>query len=675
MWRPVYPQGNLEHPSQSTLRDANNKGLDASNTTWGSSILSNHDGKFTHSPRSTERRAKHAADKAFLRMQLLDKSPMSTDWRIPLDILQQAAEQLGLQESEGTETIMVPEGSLARLNGGSGGALWEIKLRNGCQVQILDRETRITDQRPVVLRGSPQTRDIAKEIISSAISGFNDPNPTVFRQPGITFVRSTSSDRNVLSREPPVRAVWTARSDVTRRKRPHQVKPPRTWTATTLANYIEDLVDSNVSRSMHDRLDQKGETHVDEIADIIRGLFNDPSKGEIIFVRALNSALTFLYKFELIHLVRALFLRAEELKIKMVPETFNIMLRGAAAAKDLHNFTFILKIMIKRSVRPNAATWVAFLMAIESKPVKLQILDTMRSMEMLQDRSTIKDAVAQITSGEMVGYLKSGQDLHAFMGDMDNRYGPDWLSVEAANRILHDIGGQGAISEASELFKIMADRSLRPDTTSFNTLLGHCLYQRKVPAAMHLLTSMELDWTLIPDSSTFDLIFKLGWNLRHYNICRVAWHYACMSGKVSYRMHKLVLQSLLRDPSTKIQTIGEAWRASAGQFIVGSAFSGEGHSPKIPQPDYSSSDTNVNSDLLALPEIDGKLMREEAARLLIETDLMSVSSRRPLQRFSSLLRQAWLKDTRVLEKDKLARDVDSLKSMLQNPVNIPWRPI
>ncbi|KAI9699690.1 MAG: hypothetical protein M1836_002724 [Candelina mexicana] len=619
-------------------------------------------------------RAKHAADKAFIRMQRLDKSTRSTDWRLPLGILQQAAEQLELQESEGTETIMVPEGSLARLIGGSGGALWEIKLRNGCQVQILDRETKINDHLPVVLRGSPETRDIAKEIISSAISGPNDPSSTAFRQPGITFVRSNSSDRNVLGREPPVRAVWNARSDVARRKRPHQVKPPRAWTATTLANYIEDLVDSNVSRSMHDRLYQKGETHVYEIADIITELFNDPSKGEIIFVRALNSALTFLYKFELIHLVRELFLRAEELKIKMVPETFNIMLRGAAAAKDLHNFTFILQIMIKRSVRPNAATWVAFLMAIESKPVKLQILNTMRLMNMLQDRSTIKDAVAQVTSGEMVGYLKSGQDLHAFMGDMDNRYGPEWLSVEAANRILHDMGGQGAISEASELFKIMADRSLRPDTNSFNTLLGHCLYQRKVPAAIHLLTSMKLDWTLNPDNSTFDLIFKLGWNLRYYNLCRVAWHYACMSGKVSYRMHKLVLQSLLQDPPAKIQTTGEAWRASAGQFIVGSAFSGEGHSPMIPQPGYSYSDTNVNSDLLALPTMADKLMREEAARLLIETDLSSVSSRRPLQPFWSLLRHASLKDTMVLNKAKLARDANSPKSMLQKPVDIPWRP-
>ncbi|KAI9709206.1 MAG: hypothetical protein M1812_007729 [Candelaria pacifica] len=664
-----YLQGNPKGVRHSSACNADVKELDTSNIPLASSIPSDHGRKFTRTPWSTEKRTKHAANKAVDRRQLLNQFTKSTDWRIPLSILQGAFAHSGLEEPEGSEIINVPEEKLARLTGVSGSALWESKVPNGCQVEILGKGNRIDECRSIALRGTPRARDIAREIISSTISGPDKRVPTTFPWPNITFARSESRNCDRGSEEPIVRAVWTATPNVTRQIRWHEIRPPETWTASTLANYIEDLVNSNVSQS---RLYESGELHA-KIAETISGLFNDPNKADIIFVRALNCSLNFLYKFEMIHMVRALFLRAEELKIQMVPETFNIMLRGAAAAKDLHNFTFLLQIMIKRSVRPNSATWVAFLMAVGSKAAKLQIINIMRSTNMLQDRSILKDAAAQVISGEMVGYLKSGQGLHALLGDMDKRYGQEWLSVGAANRILHDMGGQGAISEAFELFKAMDDRFLRPDITSFNTLLGHCLYQQNVLAALRILEIMELEWTLVPDRITLDLIFKLGWNCYHYNICRVAWHYACMAGNVSYKMQKLVFRSLLQDIFTETKTIGEVWRASAGQFIVGNAISGKGQGMKSLQRDYCSSNVNVDSGLPVLPKVPDKLENEKAAGLLIKADLMSASSRQPLQPFSALLRQAWLKDTMEVNKENSMRKgaVHTLNWKVQNAVVIP----
>ncbi len=677
---PSYPQAALDDTSYSLERDADIKVSDAFDKFWTPSIPSDRLRDFTRTPRSTERRAKHADDKVFVRRQLLDKCKTSTDWRIPLSMLQRAAGQLGVQESEGTAVIIVPEGALPRLSGDPGGALWEMKTRNGCEVEILGIEDRIGDCRPIKLRGTPQAREIAKETIASAVSGADNPAPdgpnaTILRPPNVSFARSESWDCEVRQKEPPARAVW---SHVTHQQRADEIGPPETWTPTTLANYVEDLTESRVTRSMHDRLHKKGESYVDKVANIICELFNDPSKEQIIFVRALNSALRFLYKYNLVHLVRAVFLRAEDLKVHMVPETFNIMLRGAATAKDLHNFTFILQMMIKRSVRPNAATWVAFLMAVESKPVKLQIINVMRSMGILQDRSIFKDTAAQVISGEMVGYLKSGQDVHAFMSDMDKRFGPEWLSVDAANRILHDLGGQGAISEAHELFKIMDNRFLRPNTISFNTLLAHCLHQRKVFAALQLLDSMKSEWTLDPDGSTFDLVFKLGWDRCYYNFCRVTWHYACMAGYVSHRMRDLVLQSLLWDPAIKTKTVKQAWKASAGNFIVGNDISDNGGRGSITlQPDhYSSNNTDVSSGLRESPNLPDKSERKNLARLFIASDLKSVSSRRPVQPFSHLLQYAWLKDTMVLNKKALPSegDVYSPEWRIRHAIPIPCRP-
>lgn len=344
---------------------------------------------------------------------------------------------------------------------------------------------------------------------------------------------------------------------------------PDIWSPSVFLCYVEDLTSSSVSRTMHHHIYGAHESHVAAIARILEDLFNDSSLTEILTVRAFDTACSFLVKHSLIPTTRVLFSRMDELGLSFNAGAFNGLLRGAASRKDLHNFTFFLHAMIRRGVKPNGETWIALLMAIQTRAVKLLIVGIMKERGILDRTTVLIGAVNQIIEDELVAHLESGQEIAAFLDLMDRDHGSEWLSVSAANRMLEELGGRGLLLQCVDVLSFMEQRGIKPNTVTLNTLLGHCSRQRDLDGAIRVLRIFDSLFAIYPGKNHFHQLFILAWKKQLLNCCRVLWRYACMAAAVSFRPQELVVNSLAGSMSSQQKSMAEVWRCTVGKCIVG----------------------------------------------------------------------------------------------------------
>lgn len=430
-------------------------------------------------------------------------------------------------------------------------------------------------------------------------------------------------------------------------------------------NYVEDLTLSSVSRTMHHHLYRAQESHVAAIARILEELFNDHSLRDSLTVRAFDTACVFLVKYGFIPTTRVLFARMDELGLSFSAGTFNAILRGAASSKDLHNYTFFLQAMVRRGVKPSGETWIALLMAIQSKAVKLLIVETMRERGVLDQTSTFKDAVNQVVGDEFVAHLDSGQEVTAFLDFMDRSYGFDWLSVSASNRILDELGERGLLLQCVDMLGFMEQRGTKPNSVTLNTLLGHCSRQRNMDGAIQMLRVFESSFGVLPVENHFHQLFMLTWKSQLLNCCRVVWRYACMAAAVSYRTQRLVMDSLARPIPSQQMSMAEAWRCTVGKFLIGIRY-GEGGLDNALR-------LNTIQKLVAMAEAATPSYKDpdfvKLIQQLLSDDLKAATQYRPKSGFAEKLEEALAMD-RSWVRERIRKD-SSTTWMIENSIDVP----
>ena len=517
--------------------------------------------------RASKGRQKHLAFKASVNMQLKDKGISSFDWRVPLSLLEQHTQPSQPRDDLGGKRILVHRDVIPALAETVGETLWDMKVRSGCEVHVLGEEEEIGVYRPVVLRGSPSSIEMAKEVISEL---FRQVSPDVRKPDGDALLFDGAAEEYKETEPSLVRKVWVEDRKL-RQVRVDDIPRPEVWTTLSFADYVADLVHSTVSRSMQRHLYKDENPHVLMVRQRLLELFKNPEYDDIISVRAFNNALNFFYKHSMISTMRTLFIRIDLLRLRMLPETFNIMLRSAAAQKDLHHYTALLKLMIQRGHKPNASSWVALMMAVPSRAVQLRIESRMRELGLLRSPEAVTGITTLILPGELVGHLKSGQDMITFIGRVDRIYGQDWMSPMSLNRVLDVIGERGSFSQALDTIKLFRERGIRPNTISLKTLLSHCYLQGNLDEAVRLMQYIPLQFRVPFDEFTYHQLFLLAWKSRRYNVCRTVWRHACMAAAVSYKMQELMLRSLVRNTPSQPKTKGEMWNLSAAKVIAGVA--------------------------------------------------------------------------------------------------------
>lgn len=600
--------------------------------------------------RAARSRRKHLADKESVNLQLKDKSTLSLDWRIPLEVLEEHTHVGKVYDHQGGERFLAHEETVQAFAGDIGETIWSIKARSGCEVHVLGKDEGKGKYRSVLLRGSQSSIEMAKEAMSNF---FRKVLPGMTASDSDQFLFSVAAEEDEEAGQSVARKVWSKKSRSLHQLRADKIPPPKAWTTLSFAKYVEDITESTVSRLMHRHLYEKEDNHVVMVAQLLRKIFKSSRHDNVISVRAFNAALRFLYKYNMISTARTLFVRMESLKLRMIPETFNIMLRGAAARKDLHNFTFLLRLMVKRGVNPNPGTWVALVMAVPSRAVQMRIESNMRKKGLFNNPATVKDVAAQVISGQFAGHLASGQDVQSFIERTDEIYSPAWISVSSLNQILDEICEGGSFSQALETLQLVQDRGIRPNTTSLNTLISHCHRQGNVNEAVRLVRHFHARFTIRPDEITYHILFMLAWKCQQYNVCRTVWRHGCMEAAVSYRMQEQVLRSLIRNTPTQPKTIGGMWITSAGKVIVGIAPNG---STMGSQVGWSEKGPRREENLVL-------------AKRMLAQDLATVRTFRPAYALVQQLEDALVLD-RSWAQEQLWKSTSTIWKV-ENALNIP----
>ena len=327
------------------------------------------------------------------------------------------------------------------------------------------------------------------------------------------------------------------------------ITPSTEWSEATLAVYVEALAESQRTQARVTWAEKprvKGWTNIGDVVAAFETAFYSTALQKSLSVKACNTALRFFYDYGMIRRARSLYIRMEDLKMHITTETFNILLRGSASEKDLHNFTFLLKIMIRRGFKPNEKTWTLFLQVVESSEVRAAIVRKMTKMHMLDRIKIRRDVAALMVPYEIVNHLGDGHDHHSFLDHMNRKYGIGWLSTSAGNSLLNEVAKQKSTAESlTLLYEMKKQAGFISDDFSMNTLLRHCLPLGQHELAIEIVDVFRHLYRMHPGPKAYETLLLLSWRSRLLNFFTVVWRSACVYGAISRKSHHLIFQSLL----------------------------------------------------------------------------------------------------------------------------------
>ena len=428
--------------------------------------------------------------------------------------------------------------------------------------------------------------------------------------------------------------------EVPKYTRIEHIPTPHNWSKGTLATYVHTIT-SLPSVQTNVQGHYKGcKPQVVQIEEALRALFSDPTKKCYLSAQALNSALRFSYRYNNISNVRTFLSAVEEAGIKLSTETFNIMLRGTITQKDLQNFTFLLRTMIEKGHRPNVDTWLALIDATWALSAKLYIVKMMGEQGYMNDPVTVMEVSRRIIAPQLIGHVRSGQNVDSFFDKADSIYGSNWLSVLAGNIMCQYLVEEGFLSEAFEIVTIMSKGECIPDQVTLNIFLSYFkrLHSRtSARAAFETVRRFQNDYDVLPDELGYDLLFMVCWRARLLNCCRAIWQAACTSLLISRRMYQLVLKSLLRSTPAHPKSLKDYWMKTAGKIIVGLGYGVHRDTKGFPQ--FKHTPNELLAGWVEMGEPRARMIR--VANILLQQDLDAGKIYQLDMDLASLLDTAW----------------------------------
>jgi rRNA processing protein Krr1/Pno1 len=499
------------------------------------------------------------ANKALSR-QLKDKNLLSADWRVALDLLETHSNRFSTTEHYELH-INVPREDVGRVIGRFGNTLRHLQEQSGCLIQVVRKQTDDVCF-TVQITGTPQAAHKAERLVMAVVnrelwgSAGHMPIGPASTERGLDLGSSTT--RQMCMSPTSNQADMDSLSRTTHRKG-----------ARRFLERVKQLTEFPVTHRRNRFFRGRAKANLERVAETISRMFSSLQSGPVITTQSVNEAMKFFVTHNLVAHARKLFADSELHYLKMDTTTFNIMLRRAAEARDLHNFTFMLGLMVKRNVRPDSRTWCTFLSVVDRKEVRDLILKKMEERNLLVDPVVVREVCRQVVSGMTADWLDSHKDPRDLLEYMGGRFTAAWYSVSAINRVLDELGKRGMMQEAWDLLVAVDARGFTFNSISVNTILTHCLRYRKGDWTVQIFHAADDRWNISPDGVTYELLFKTFWTLRLYNTARVVWRYACMDGAVSFRMRQLMKRSLQCRDALPCGTVGGRWRATAGRIIAG----------------------------------------------------------------------------------------------------------
>ena len=471
-------------------------------------------------------------------------------------------------------SIVIPPSSMRQLFHSIDASMWEIAKKYSCSVRLGERDTENKCRTFIVSGPLTALAKVVADLIRS------HPDVEISR-----VSKSKSEDPKDLvalddiinsnGRIRPIKVRLARIKDTKRKRSRREFTRPTVWTPDTFLEHLRAIVDPSVTAHWRQFGLEAPVDHRRIAPGLLMELFTDPQCRASITTTACHEAMEYLIKVNLMVDLRVLFVHMERMQIPTDSELFNVMLEGAAKNRDLHNFRLILHLMLKRGHLPNSGTWIAFIRAFSDIDVKAHVVTAMKSKGLASSRRITRIICAELVTAEISSSLENSQSHEEFVAYMDAKYGEDWLSANAANRILHVMGLRGLISRCWEFLHFMASRFEPPDQVSVNTIIGCCYdkSQRNLTGAVELLQNLPSTTNFIPDPYTYEMLFVMAWGLRQYNVARVVWRYACLSAATSFKMRELMFTHLKEAGLGHISRTENARRKELlGPLVLGSSY-------------------------------------------------------------------------------------------------------
>lgn len=425
---------------------------------------------------------------------------------------------------------------------------------------------------------------------------------------------------------------------------------PIKWSQFNFYKYVFDLTHFKVHQLRPGPSNNMERSHMSVVRDILHELFTNVVYKHCITSKAIKEAAKYFLNISRINEVRAIF-NAHEIKD---PELFNLMLERTAKVNDLHNFQFILNLMIRKGFSPNRGTWVTFLNANKSNvQIRLTILSAMKEKGLLQHVLALKEACQVLSITDLEISLSKLESQEEYMNQMDFKFGPDWLSSNTAHRILQVLASRGFISRSCEFLEIMESRFIKPQSFAVNTILQHCNTSRNLGGALEVMNFASRFKDFIPNEETYRILFGMAWQSKNFNLTRVVWKYACLSGEITHRIKDRIGSMIWRArPTTSEVSSRTRFLSLVADFIVGIPIS-------LPSDENRAETTRFKNEFWAA------FLEKEVA---VSRDWEAA---RPLQ---VLLQEAYEMDIAWKAAQARIGEKFELSWMLMNGINVPIRP-
>ncbi|PWY87879.1 peroxin Pex23-like-penicillium chrysogenum [Aspergillus sclerotioniger CBS 115572] len=484
-----------------------------------------------------------------------------------IEDLQNKDMDVSVKEAVKQKELLLPEETLAILAGVTDMALkeniWYVPVHNGCKVHVLPPAQSQGQFRKVILSGSERVVEMVSDKIEEA-KGFQERNvPMVeIQKPVVPVIPSVEAMKRQNIPVPLVRGVWDIQSAVTNPAKFHLLLPAGN-SLTCVRDFAEHVEELTRSKPSYDS--DIHYPHNRQVAKRLVQLFRHQEYYSFISTAALNRAITYLLDHEFLRSARAIFLKAEHLA---TVDTFNILLKSSAKRQDLLFFRHFLLAMSRLKIRPDAHTWLALLDCVISTKEKTDLVDYMVQRGYLDNTGAMRSALHLTLPNSFRAHLESGQSVDSFIRKTAEACGDSCFAPSLVSQMFGVIVRLKDFAAMDRLFQICKHQDLTFNSATVTQIMS--LFRADVPTALgYLFRCLERPETKL-ERRAWERLFLVAYKGQYYNICRVLWRYACMSGNVTYNMKRTVVTSLIRNVPRKTEiNIHTMWDTTAGKVIVG----------------------------------------------------------------------------------------------------------
>ncbi|KAI5208207.1 hypothetical protein E4T39_01516 [Aureobasidium subglaciale] len=429
----------------------------------------------------------------------------------------------------------------------------EIYLHTGCHVQISRSDEHPNDKFSALeVSGTLASIQRARKILNESVRVESDTGTEAKGSMG-SFPTTTTS---IPIRKAMPRSVWSIGH--TESKQLSDVTVPAQWSFKTFASHVEDLITSTAPRfQIREQGAPKSKPHVEAVTERIIALYTSKETVRWASMRATVQTLQYLSQHRKVPEVRRVLelidSRSKTMpQLRMIfadPAIFNALLHSAAEALDLHNYNFLLRMMLDRDVAPDAATWTTLLHLVQRVHPRSakHVMTIMRSKNMLSSPSAKIAAANESLQKDAAEWLGRAHYDKLWLGK-------EWLDTRACNQLLPLLIESGRLEDAMTLVGELESRHRRPNHVTTHILIGAASAYRNLEFAVRALEAtmgQKGSGGLRPTCYTFDKLITLAYRLRAYNTLRVIWRYACLSSNASPSFVRKMQKSLLTPiPST-----------------------------------------------------------------------------------------------------------------------------